>query len=70
MGKEAVKDLVMLSRTVDEADAQIEIHLGLKSIEEKVAFLQEMFDNIDIITNEGASNEMIYYIILYTIVGK
>ena len=26
--------------------------------------------NIDIITNEGASNEMIYYIILYTIVGK
>jgi hypothetical protein len=68
--RERVKALIELSPTIEDADKVILKEVGLKTIEEKLAFLTGMFDSIEIIDKKPTySNEFIYKLWLEIIIN-
>ena len=72
--KEMVKTLIEISPSVEEADKVIEENYEFKSISEKIAFLQGMFD-VQVISVDDAegvekeeSDKMTYFSMLNTII--
>lgn len=74
--REEIKVLIKLAPNVDEADKVINENYDFKSIREKIAFLQGMFD-VEIVhkhdatdTSKEESDKMDYYAMLSTIINK
>jgi len=72
--RERVKMLIVLSKTVEEADEIINEIYGFKTVGEKIAFLQGMFD-VELISKHDAnwiseekSIEMDYWAMLDAII--
>lgn len=72
--REMVKTLIEISPSVEEADKVIEENCEFKSIGEKIAFLQGMFD-VQVISVDDAdgigkeeSDKMTYFSMLNTII--
>ena len=74
MNREKVKLLIELSPTVEDADHVIE-EAGFKTVREKFAYLQGMFDSAvigrydDQSVSDDSSLEMDYYAILSAIIN-
>jgi hypothetical protein len=65
--RERIKALIELSSTVEEADEVIFERVGLKTIEEKLAFLSGMFDSIETL-DSTCSKELLYKLWLENII--
>ena len=71
--REMVKTLILISTSVEEADKVIEENYDFKTFDEKIAFLQGMFDVkvIDVHDADGIekeeSDKMTYFSMLGTI---
>lgn len=68
--REAIKALIELSTTVEEANEVIEETAGLKTLKEKVAFLEGMFDVEIIDRKRSDSLELVYNLYLNAIISK
>ena len=74
IGRELVKTLIIISRSVEEANRVIESNYGFRTVGEKLAFLRGMFD-IELVskydaegTSEEDSAEMDYWVMLEYII--
>ena len=74
--RERVKLLIVLSRTVEEADKTISENYGFETVDEKIAFLRGMFD-VELISkhdpdgiSKEKSTEMDYWAMLDTIIKE
>ena len=72
--REMIKTLITISSSIEEADKVIEENYEFKSISEKIAFLQGMFD-VQVISVDDAegvekeeSDKMTYFSMLNTII--
>lgn len=74
ISRELVKSLIIISRSVEEANRVIESNYGFRTVGEKLAFLRGMFD-IELVskydaegTSEEESAEMDYWVMLEHII--
>lgn len=74
ISRELVKSLIIISRSVEEANRVIESNYGFRTVGEKLAFLRGMFD-IELVskhdaegTSEEESAEMDYWVMLEFII--
>jgi hypothetical protein len=66
---DAIKALIELSVTIEDADEVINKHIGLETYKEKIAFLKGMFDVEVIDANKTDSDELIYKLMLDAIIN-
>lgn len=65
MERQRVQSIIVLSRTVEEADSEIVKFLGNVSTKEKIAFLRGMFD-VQMVS-QAKDDETNYFIMLNSI---
>ena len=68
MKNEQIKALIEISRNTDEANVVIERYLSLKTVEEKIAYLQANFD-VEIIHATDDNKEVDYICMLDAIIN-
>ena len=74
ISRELVKSLIIMSASVEEADRVIEYNYGFRTVGEKIAFLNGMFDVRLVSKHDGdgvseeESAKMDYYALLDTII--
>ena len=67
---QTIQTLIMLSRTVEEADSVIREKVGLSTTEEKIAFLKGMFGDCRVIDQQPTdSDEFVYSLLLNSIIS-
>lgn len=70
MSKKKTRFLIELSKTVEEADEVINVRYGFSSVEEKMAFLRGIFDEIEIVGHPLDKKEDTYRAMLLTIIHQ
>lgn len=69
MDREQIKAIIELSSTVEDADKVLSDIVGLNTLNEKLAFLKGMFDEIEIVPkNKTVTDELFYVLWLHAIV--
>lgn len=69
MERERIKALIELSSTVEDADKILSDNIGLNTLNEKLAFLKGMFNEIEIVVrNNTDTDELLYMLWLHAII--
>lgn len=69
MERERIKALIELSSTVEDADKVLSDNIGLNTLNEKLAFLKGMFNEIEIVArNNTDTDELLYMLWLHAII--
>lgn len=71
MERERIKALIELSSTVEDADKILSDNIGLNTLNEKLAFLKGMFNEIEIVVrNNTDTDELLYMLWLHAIIEE
>lgn len=68
--RQAIKLLIEYSTNVSEAKERLEKYTDFKTLKEKIAFLQGMFDAVIVDRKETDTDEFVYELLLNAIIGN